>query len=135
VCSQSEQRIVLLVEDEAMIGMALADALEEAGFVVAGPVSTTADALGWLARMRPDLALVDIVLRDGPCMALVRELRKRGIPFVINSGHPRAKWRNEPDLADAQWLEKPTGYAEMIAALKLAQSGSRNCLVEEKNAA
>ncbi len=135
MCGPSEQRIVLLVEDEAMIGMATADALEDAGFVVVGPAGTTADALAWLARSKPDFALVDLMLRNGPCTALVRELRRRSIPFVINSGYPRNRWRNDPDFADAPWLEKPTRYAEMIAAFQACETMYRERSVELEEAA
>jgi DNA-binding response OmpR family regulator len=112
----AKQRVVLVVEDEAAIGLALADALTDAGYVVAGPIATTTDALDWLRRATPDLALVDVMLRDGPCTRLAGELRRRGIPFLINSGHARGEWA-EPELADAPWLEKPNRYDDLVAGL------------------
>ncbi len=58
---------VLLLEDEALIAVALQDDLEEAGYWVAGPFVSCASALAWLGDYRPDLAVLDTVLKDGPC--------------------------------------------------------------------
>jgi DNA-binding response OmpR family regulator len=66
---------ILVVEDEALIAMMLCDALEDGGHEVMGPASTEAEALAWCAAMRPDVALVDIHLRDGSDgVALARSL-------------------------------------------------------------
>jgi DNA-binding response OmpR family regulator len=112
----AQRRVVLVVEDEAAIGLALADALTDAGYIVAGPISTSTDAFEWLERATPDLALVDVMLRDGPCTGLARELRRRGVPFLINSGHPQGDWAG-PELANAPWLEKPNRYDDLVAGL------------------
>ena len=41
-------RVVLVAEDSAVIGMMLADELQDAGYAVAGPFSHAAAALAWL---------------------------------------------------------------------------------------
>lgn len=39
--------------------------------------------------MRPDVVIVDIVLRDGPSDQVVERLVSDGIPFIVHSGeHP-----------------------------------------------
>ena len=58
---------ILIVEDEALIAMALADGLEDAGHEVVGPAATIAEALALCdeAPPPPELAVLDINLRDG----------------------------------------------------------------------
>src|SRR5215210_7488925 len=80
------RRCCLILEDQALIGLALEASLEEAGFSVAGPFGKSADALHWLGERTPDLALIDVLLKDGPCLPVARELRKRRVPFAIYSG-------------------------------------------------
>jgi DNA-binding response OmpR family regulator len=77
---------VLLLEDEALIAVALQDDLEEAGYSVAGPFAACADALSWLEKNRPDLAVLDTVLKDGPCREVALRLTSLGVPFLVYSG-------------------------------------------------
>ena len=61
---------ILVAEDEALISVILSGDLRDEGYVIAGPFSTARDALAWLADDTPDLAIVDYMLRDGPCTML-----------------------------------------------------------------
>ena len=56
---------ILIVEDEVPIAMALAEGLERAGHLVTGPASTMAEALALCEALSPELALLDVNLRDG----------------------------------------------------------------------
>ncbi|WP_171070363.1 response regulator [Methylobacterium terricola] len=107
---------VLLVEDDALVGLDLGEALVRAGYRTAGPVSTLADALVHLRRRPPDLAIVDVRLRDGLSSELARELHRRQVPFVVHSA-----WRRDtslcPELQAAPWLAKPTLPSEVVATL------------------
>ncbi len=77
----------LVAEDQPLIGLALKAYLEEHSFVVAGPFARNADALAWLEQNTPDLALLDVVLADGFCIALARALQERGVPFATRVWH------------------------------------------------
>src|SRR5918997_3655838 len=77
------QPCCMIVEDQALIGMSLEASLEEAGFEVAGPFMSNAQALRWLENAAPDLALLDVMLKDGTSLRIARELKSRGVPFVI----------------------------------------------------
>jgi CheY-like chemotaxis protein len=83
------RRCILLAEDSAIIGLELADTLECEGFQVAGPFTTCAAAEAWLAAHEPAAAILDNTLKDGPCERLAEDLRRRGIPFIVYSGHDR----------------------------------------------
>jgi CheY-like chemotaxis protein len=103
----------LLVEDNPLVGLDLADALDASGYYVAGPFPCGREASEWLARFTPDVAVVDLTLRDGRCLEVVRELQARAIPFIIYSGCPLQQ-RPSDVPTDVPWLEKPAAY-EMIA--------------------
>jgi len=110
-------RRVLVVEDEALIGLALSELVEDEGCAVCGPFTRSDQAIAWLeGGETADLAIVDHILRDGPFTNLVRLLKARGIPFVIYSGNvQRADMSVE--LQQATWLEKPGRYAELCETL------------------
>ena len=107
---------VLLLEDEALIAVALQDDLEEAGYGVAGPFAACVDALAWLESNKPDLAILDTVLKDGPCKEVALRLTRLGVPFLVYSG--LAEDMNAlPELASATWVEKPATAQALLQAL------------------
>ncbi len=57
---------VLVVEDQAILAMELEHVLTEGGHVVVGCAMDRAEALSLADASPPDVALVDINLRDGP---------------------------------------------------------------------
>ena len=88
----ANRQVVLVAEDEAIIGFELAESLRLEGFEVVGPFDTCASAETWLKSAdRIQGAILDNKLRDGPCTALARDLRTRGIPFIVYSGHSRSR--------------------------------------------
>ena len=107
---------VLVAEDEALISVILSGDLRDEGYLIAGPFSRCDEALAFLADDTPDLAIVDYVLRDGPCTALTRILRERGVPFVIFSGYPRDP-EAESEFPEAPWFDKPASLDALLAAL------------------
>ena len=109
-------RRVLVAEDQAIVGMAIQDALEDAGFEVAGPFATCAAAMEWLHRNSPDYAILDLALQDGPCMDVALELRKRGVGFAVFSGS--AQTEAAAVFSEAPWYEKPSDLGELINDLK-----------------
>ena len=106
---------VLVAEDEALISVILAGDLRDEGYVIAGPFSRCHDALEWVAHDTPDLAIVDYMLRDGPCTTLVRTLRERGVPFVVFSGYARGP-DTPQEFDDAPWFDKPASLGDLLAA-------------------
>lgn len=121
----SGQRLVLpaptcmIVEDEALIGKALEEELRDAGFKIAGPFASRTRAIGSLDRDRPDVALLDAVLRDGSCLDLARELIRRSIPFAVYSGWEQSDVA-DPEFHDAPWIGKPAPFAKVVAAVREA---------------
>jgi DNA-binding response OmpR family regulator len=106
----------MIVEDQALIGMALEAYLEDAGFSVAGPFPSCADALQWLEHNTPQVAVLDVSLRDGTSLPVAQALKGRNTPFAIYSGLPYTTSLPE-ELKDVPWLEKPAPREELTQAL------------------
>lgn len=108
---------VLVAEDEPMISTTIIDDLEEAGYQVAGPFGRSPEAIAWAKRHPVDLAMIDVMLRDGMCTNLAETLRAQGIPFLIFSGYYRTA-ELPPVFRDAPWVEKPGSFKDILSALE-----------------
>jgi len=106
----------MIVEDQALIGMSLEASLEDAGFSVEGPFMSNAQALQWLQTETPDIALLDLMIKDGTSVEIARVLKSRGIPFVIYSGLPPNP-HAPSELQDVPWLEKPVSRETLTNVL------------------
>jgi len=107
---------VLVVEDEQLIGLMLADVLEEFGCAVLGPVATVAEAIALVEREDVTAALLDLSLRGETVYPVADRLVARSIPFVFITGYTRGAL--VPRHAAAPVLTKPFGptqLAEMVA--------------------
>ncbi|WP_171070407.1 response regulator [Methylobacterium terricola] len=123
--STGTQPRVLLIEDNALIGLDLGDAFAHAGYRVAGPVATLAEAAAQVERRTPDLAVVDVRLKDGLCTELARELHRRGVPFLVHSAC-RQDSSLCSELLEAPWLAKPAWSPDVVAAVQdLGRTGAR----------
>ena len=82
----------LIVEADPTSGLDLADAVDRIGWYVAGPFARGREALSWLGRFTPDVAVIGRDLADGSGAELVRELLARGVPVATRvrpAGLPR----------------------------------------------
>lgn len=115
--SQSVLSVVVL-EDEALIALDVEEALRDAGFNVLAVISSCADAQEWLETNSPDVAVLDIELRDGNCAAIASLLHDRDIPFVVHTGSSSETARDEaPIFLKGRWVSKPNAPSELIDAV------------------
>ena len=78
---------VLIVEDEAMIAMLLAEVLRELGHEVCATEATEAGAIAAAVRYKPDLMIVDNELRKGSGISAVEQIIRSGfIPHLFVTG-------------------------------------------------
>ena len=113
MASNSTTPMVMLVEDEPMIALALEEEFIQGMFLVSGPFRTCKAALSALDSEVPDVAVLDAVLADGPCHDLALELKRRGVPFLICSGMPLGD--TEPkELAGVPRMAKPSPFPDIV---------------------
>ena len=117
----------LIVEDQALISMLIEEQVEACGYTVAGPFASCQAALDFLRDGTPDLAIIDYLLADGPCLELARELASRSIPFVILSGFDPRAGQNQPGLRGVKWLRKPISSEQLQSVLRDLDPRSPSC--------
>jgi chemotaxis response regulator CheB len=105
----------LIIDEDAHVGLDLADALEAQGYFVAGPFTSGREALNWLTRFTPDIAVVGTLVREKVCAALVEALQDRGIPVVLHSADRFAE--SALPLVTVTWFDKPYLIADLINLL------------------
>ncbi|MEE8627576.1 MULTISPECIES: response regulator [Methylobacterium] len=105
---------VLLIEEDPLVGLAVGETLAEAGYRVAGPLATQAQALAWMAGRVPDLAVIDPPLRDGDGSRLARALRARGVPFLVHADRSADACT---ELSLAPRLTKPAWHRDLVLVL------------------
>jgi DNA-binding NtrC family response regulator len=121
--SRPSQPRCLIAEDQTLIALSLEAYLEDAGFEVVGPFGTNRDAVDWLRHAQPTVAIIDLVLKDGPCVRLAQELRTARIPFAIYSGLPPTP-QLPPELQDVPWIEKPVSRSTLVQVLEEMKSAA-----------
>jgi CheY-like chemotaxis protein len=84
--SQLAGRTILVVEDEPLVALEMADALTACGAHVVS-ASRVADALSSVALHNFAAAVLDINLGNSDCAAICQYLRERGIPFLFYTGY------------------------------------------------
>ena len=77
---------ILIVEDEPIVAMSLADSVEGLDGRVAGPASTVAEALTLIDQVDISAAILDANLADRDVTPVPLMLIQRRVPFVIHSG-------------------------------------------------
>jgi CheY-like chemotaxis protein len=116
----SRGRLVLVVEDEALIAMDLELLLGQHGWRVLGPAGTVAWALRLLeGGERPDVALLDVNLRGEMVTPVAERLRALGVPFVVASAYDGEQLA-ALGLAGTPQVGKPATARRLLAGLAKA---------------
>ena len=108
---------VLVVEDETLVALDIEIAIEDAGMRVAGHAIRGSEAIALANAHRPDLALVDLQLLDGPTgITVAKHIITHGGMVVFVTANRSAL---PPDLAGACGvIGKPFAGAGLVAALR-----------------
>ena len=112
--------VVLIVEDEILIGMELQMTLRMAGHQVGEPAGSAEQALRVAAAERPDLAFVDVNLEGGAeGIDLARELRDRHDTTCVFLTAQPEKVHDAHDAALGV-ITKPYDPATVVGAVEFA---------------
>ena len=109
---------VLIVEDDPLVAMLLAELLAGMGHEVCGTAATEADAVSAAARYRPDLMIVDQGLAQGSGVSAVEKILRAGpLAHVFLSGDAEQVRVRKPGVLV---VRKPFREAELAEAIKIA---------------
>lgn len=110
------ERLILVVEDEYIVAMDLAQSLEELGAIIVGPAGSVEGALALVMAGTPiDAALLDVNLGREWVYPVADVLQARGVPYVFATGYE--KWIIPVSHRDAPWCEKPVNIAHLARIL------------------
>lgn len=115
----------LIVENEMLLALTLANVVSESGGSVVGPVPSVAKATAFLDAGAVDAALIDFNLVDHTSEDLARRLAESGVPFAFVTGHSRALL--PPAMRSYRILEKPCSLEQvkqLLAELCAARAGA-----------
>ncbi len=112
---------VLVVEDEAALGQAVADALSDEGFVV-DRAGNGEEALAWIERESYDLVVCDLKMPklDGPALyrrlTEIRPALSRHMVFVTGdvAGTDAERFLTEVEDVGCRWLAKPFRLRDLV---------------------
>jgi len=105
-------RSILVVEDEPIIALDIADAFEQVGAEVVTSFSLR-EALGLVETDRWSAAVVDHLLQDGESSPLCQRLSERDIPFVVYTGFAQLGGA----CGQAEQVVKPADTGSLVAKI------------------
>jgi CheY-like chemotaxis protein len=108
---------VLIVEDEALVGMLIEDMLVEMGHEVVATAGRLDKALELAAGLAIDLAILDVNLNGERTNAAASLLRERGVPFLFATGYGEAGINGDSRIPV---LQKPFELPALRAAITRA---------------
>jgi DNA-binding response OmpR family regulator len=109
--------LILIVEDEALTALDIAEAMANAGFRVAGPAATIAAAQRYIAKEQPRLAILDSNLQGEKSTSLAEELASAGTSIVFLTGYETVS-DLPPALVGAPVLHKPMASEKLVKIVR-----------------
>jgi DNA-binding NarL/FixJ family response regulator len=118
---------VFLLDDHEMIRRGLKDLLNaEADIDVVGEAGTMASALGRMAALRPDVAVLDVRLPDGNGVSVCREIRSSlpGTACLMLTGYGDDQALLGAIMAGAAgYVMKQASGSELVGAVRTVAAG------------
>lgn len=109
---------VLLVEDDAIVALDIADTLSAFGCGLCAVARSEGEAVRAAEADRPDLVIADVALRDGCGIAAVeRIIRTRAVPYLFMTGDVTSVQERAPA---AIVISKPFDVRTLLSAVRRA---------------
>lgn len=119
---------ILIVEDEAILALALEDMLVSEGYEVVGMAATAAAAVKAARELRPDAILMDVTI-NGAVDGIAAAERIRGelnCPILFTTAHSdRERLERMRRIPRSSYLPKPYQEPAVTRALAEALRGRR----------
>ncbi|WP_293341117.1 ATP-binding protein [Microcoleus sp. CAWBG58] len=126
---------ILIVEDELLIAKNLSQKLEKFGYKIADIVSSGADAIHRAGELKPDLILMDIVIKgeiDGIVTAAIIH-QQLDIPIIYTTAYADDETLQRAENTGSYgYLLKPFKEREMHATIKIALSKHQEAVEMQK---
>jgi DNA-binding NarL/FixJ family response regulator len=128
---------ILLVDDHAVVRYGIAQLINrQADLVVCGEEENASNAMSAISKLKPDLVIADISLKDSSGLELMRNIKAQysGMPVLVVSAHDESIYAEIAFRAGALgYLMKQEALDKVISAIRRVLSG--NIYVSEALAA
>ncbi len=119
---------ILLVDDHAVVRYGIAQLINrETDLMVCGEEEDAANALSAIAKLKPDLVIADISLKDSSGLELMRNIKAlySGLPVLVVSAHDESVYAEVAFRAGALgYLMKEEALEKVITAIRRVLSGN-----------
>src|SRR6266567_9031707 len=113
---------ILLVDDHAVVRFGIAQLINrQADLVVCGEEEDASKAMNAIAKLKPNLVIADISLKDSSGLELMRNIKAQysGMPVLVVSGHDESIYAEIAFRAGALgYLMKEEALDKIIMAIR-----------------
>jgi DNA-binding NarL/FixJ family response regulator len=125
---KDNRKRVLLVDDHAVVRYGIAQLINrESDLMVCGEEEDAGNALSAIAKLKPDLVIADISLKDSSGLELMRNVKAQdsGLPVLVVSTHDESIYAEIAFRAGALgYLMKTDALDKIITAIRRVLSGN-----------
>ena len=117
-----EKKKIFIVEDERIIAMDLAKRLKDMGYEVSGTASSSTETIEQITNHKPDLILMDIVIKgDLDGIETANKLKDLLIPIIYLTAYSDQKTLDRAKLTEPYgYIMKPFKNNEMSSTIEMA---------------
>jgi response regulator NasT len=115
---------IVIVDDDPIIRMDIREMLEEEGYVVAGEAKNGEEAIEIVARLKPDLVIMDVkmpVMNGIKAAQIIRRLHNASV-LLLTAYSQRELVQDARAAGVAAYLVKPVSEEDLIPAVAIALS-------------
>jgi len=125
---KDNRKRVLLVDDHAVVRYGIAQIInQQSDLMVCGEEEDAAHALSAISRLKPDLVIADISLKDSSGLELMRNIKAQysGLPVLVVSAHDESMYAEIAFRAGALgYLMKADALDKVLTAIRRVLSGN-----------
>jgi DNA-binding NarL/FixJ family response regulator len=125
---KDSRKRILLVDDHAVVRYGMAQLINrESDLVVCGEEEDAAKALSSIERLKPNLVIADISLKDSSGLELLRNVKAQysGLPVLVVSTHDESVYADVAFRAGALgYLMKAEAVDKIVTAIRRVLSGN-----------
>lgn len=116
---------IVVVDDDPIIRMDIREMLEEGGYLVAGEAKNGEEAVELIARVKPDLAIMDIkmpVMNGIKASNIIRKLQQDTSVLLLTAYSQKELVKEAREAGVAAFLVKPVSEVDLLPAVEIALS-------------
>jgi response regulator NasT len=116
---------IVVVDDDPIIRMDIREMLEEGGYLVTGEAKNGEEAIELIARLKPDLAIMDIkmpVMNGIKATQIIRKLQQDTSVLLLTAYSQKELVKDAREAGVAAFLVKPVSEEDLLPAVEIALS-------------